>query len=117
MGSKLIIHLGILFSIMIKLSLFGENDLAQLDHLIGVTKQNLNGQIVLREQLKTYLDLQTQYLKNPDDKELLLKAAKAASKALETIQDAHLAQTFSQSFMNELTLFAQISQKRGIPKP
>lgn len=97
--------------------LSANEDLARLDALIKVTQENLAHEIALREYLKTYLDLQEQYLKNPDDKEQLLRVARAAVKVMDSIKDNNLASTFSNSFMSELTLFAQVGQKRGIPKP
>lgn len=93
------------------------DELNQLDALIQVTQQNVKTQMALKEDIKTYLDLQSQYLKDPNNKELLLKTARSATIALDHIKAANLTHTFSKDFMAELTLFAQIGQKKGIPKP
>lgn len=104
-------------ALLISGTLFAGDELGQLDALINVTQQNLKNQIALKSTIKAYLDLQAQYLADPDNKELLLKTARSATIALDEIKAANLVQSFSKDFMAELTLFAQIGQKRGIPKP
>lgn len=92
-------------------------ELEQLDCLIKVTEENLDHQKALRLQVVSYLKLQDQYLQNPDDKDMLLRLAKEASKVLDSIKENHLTYSFPASFMSELTLFAGVANKRGVPSP
>lgn len=93
------------------------NEIARLDVLIQATEQSLEGQKNLSIQIKEYQKLQTQYLKNLQNNDLLLKLVKNANKTLQMIKDNHLVQTFDPDFIDELTVFSQPITKRGIPKP
>lgn len=93
------------------------NELESLNTLIDATKENLNNERALKKQVESYLVLQQLYLKNADDKELLFQMIKNAYRLQESIKTYHLEHAFSAEFMNELTIFAQIANKRAIPKP
>lgn len=93
------------------------NELAMLDSLISATKHNLETQKKLRSQIIEYQKAQAAYIMNPDDRDQLVKVIKQAYTVLETIKNNHLSQSFSQEFISELTLFAQVATKKGIPKP
>lgn len=93
------------------------NELSMLDNLIEVTQQSVDSQKKLRDLIRLYQTLQTQYLQNEDDKELLYKIVRVAYLASESIKENHLSQIFDPDFLKELNLFAQIAAKRGIPKP
>lgn len=93
------------------------SELATLDQLIAVTQRNVEAQRLLRCQLIDYQQLQTRYLRNPDDKDVLFRLIKTAQKAMNTIKNEELTHLFSSEFLSELNLFAQIGSKRGVPKP
>lgn len=93
------------------------NQLAMLDQLIEVTKQNLEREKQLRAMVQDYLDTQNAYFKTPGDRELTLLMVKNAYYLLEKIKEAHLEQAFDLEFIGELTFFSQIAVKRGIPSP
>lgn len=94
-----------------------ESQLDLLDNLIKVTASNLDIQKELRKRVEGYLKIQTQYLKNPQDKDLTLKMVKEAHFLIEMIKEGHLTQAFAPEFISELTFFSQIANKRGIPQP
>lgn len=93
------------------------NEIARLDTLIKATEQSLEGQKQLRLQILEYQKIQEQYLKNPNDNDLLLKLVKSAYRTLQTIKNNHLMQTFDSDFIDELTVLSQPATKRVIPKP
>jgi hypothetical protein len=91
--------------------------LSTLDHLIEMTKLSLKNQQALRQQIQDYQKIQELYLQNTHDNDLLFRMVKLAARILESIKENHLAQNFDTEFISELTLFSQIANKRGIPKP
>lgn len=93
------------------------NEISRLDDLIEATQQSLQQQKELRELLQKYLSLREQYLKNTENAEVLFQAARTAFRAMNIIQENHLAQTFDSEFLSELSLFAKVGGKQGIPKP
>lgn len=94
-----------------------ENQVALLDNLIEVTEKNLEAQKALKQQVQSYLALQNEYMKNPNDKDKTLKMVQEAYYLHEKIKEAHLTQAFSTDFISELIFFSEIANKRGIPKP
>lgn len=90
---------------------------SQLDHLIEATKENLNAQIILKQSIAEYQHLFESYVNNPEDKQLLLQVTKSAHRIIESIKHHHLEQLFDPKFLGELSLFDQVANKRGIPKP
>lgn len=94
-----------------------DNQIVLLDHLTQMTKQSLDQQIDLREQIIQYKHIQEAYLKDTQDNELLFQLIKSGYKVLHSIKESHLVQNFDPDFINELTLFYNIATKRGIPKP
>lgn len=92
-------------------------ELGRLDTLIQATQQSLDGQKKLKEKIIEYKKIQEQYLQKPTDNDLLLRLVKSAHRTLELIKETHLGQTFDPEFINELTVFSQPINKRGIPKP
>lgn len=115
---RLLYNLSIFF-ILIFVNLFGEitPEVSTLDNLIELTGQNLQSQERIRLQLIDYQKINTAFLKNPDDKEMLFQMIKSADRLFENINKTHLSQNFSPEFLNELKLFSQIASKAGIPKP
>jgi hypothetical protein len=94
-----------------------KDPLETIGNLIEATKKNLKNQMALRDMIKNYQSLQTEFLRHSHDKELLFKMTKAAHKVLENIKANHLVQVFDPEFINELSLFSQTGLKRGMPKP
>lgn len=93
------------------------NELGMLDSLIEVTERNLQRQKELRKEVLLYQEDLALYLKHSSDKDVVLKVAKRARRLLEGIKNLHLIEAFEPDFISELTLFAQIAQKRSVPKP
>lgn len=110
------LHADIPSSIKDPAALIG-NEISRLDTLIQATEKSLEGQKKLRTQIVDYQKLQEQYLKNPQDNDLLLKVVKSAYRTLQTIKENNLSQTFDTDFIDELTVLSQPATKRGIPKP
>lgn len=92
-------------------------ELLMLDRLIEATQQSLDSQKSLRLLIKQYQELQTLYLQDTDNNELLLKVAKIAYNISESIKINHLDHSFDPEFLSELSLFAKVASKRGIPPP
>lgn len=92
-------------------------EIAMLDNLIAITKQNLEMQTQLRARIQEYQQLLAVYLNNENDKELLFKLVRVATAVSNTVKENHLTQIFDQEFLSELNVFANIGNKRGIPKP
>lgn len=90
--------------------------LAELELLIGSTENLVKKQKAVKELLEHYLSLHDAYLKEMENKELLLKCAKIASEALERIKQERLSPLFEPSFLSEMTLFAKLASKPSIPK-
>ena len=113
---KQLLLLSIFFS---SLLLADENSdkTVQLDNLIEVTQQSLEAQIALKQEIQVYQKLFDSYVNDPEDKQLLIKATQSAHRIMENIKAHHLEQIFDSKFLGELNLFAQVANKRGIPKP
>lgn len=112
-----LIFLFLLTSLSLSLFSLDSPELISISHLIEITKQNAEIQEKIRVELIDYQKINKEFLKNPDDKELLFQMIKKADHLFENIKQAHLTQIFSSDFLKELTLFSQIASKRGIPKP
>lgn len=106
--------------ILITSSLIGSEiheELDSLNHLVEATQASLDAQKKLRILLVDYGKVHENYLKNPDNKEAMFALVKSAHKLFQCIKDNHLTQTFSQDFLNDLAVFSQVAQKRGVPGP
>lgn len=93
------------------------DELLRLDMLIQATSQSLEAQKRLRVMIVEYQMIHEQFLKNPNDNEVLLNVVKSAHKILQSIKENHLTYTFDTNFIDELTILSQPASKRGIPKP
>lgn len=94
-----------------------KNELDTLDKLIKSTQKSLDEQKQLRALIQDYQTFQENYINNPDDNDLLFRTAKAGLLVLNKIQECHLQHNFNPTFISELNLFAQVANKKGIPKP
>lgn len=92
-------------------------ELQSIEHLISLAKQNIELQENVRSQLIEYQKVNKLFLQNSKDNDLLFQNIKLGSRLLETINNAHLTQNFSNEFIKELTLFAKFAKKQGVPKP
>jgi hypothetical protein len=90
--------------------------LAQLEALIESTEGVVDKQKSLKHQLEAYLLLHDAYLKDIDNRQLLVRAAAAAKKSLDIIKEEKLTSLFDSSFLSEMTLFAKLASKPSIPK-
>lgn len=93
------------------------NEISTLDLLIKSTEQSVENQKYLRQLIVKYQDSLKLYLKDPDNSDRMLSTAKEAYRALECIKENYLESTFDPKFIEELTVFAKVANKRGIPKP
>lgn len=93
------------------------NEIARLDDLIQATRQSLETQQKLKNEILDYQKVQLEFLANPKDNDLLLKVVKSAHKTLRTIKENRLEKMFDPDFIDELTVLAQPANKRGVPKP
>lgn len=91
-------------------------EIAYLDNLIVVTESTLETTKKLRAEVQDYLKMQERFVQNTTDKELCIKMVKAAQKILNEIEESHLTQAFDPEFLNELSVFAKIGSKRGVPQ-
>lgn len=94
----------------------GDVPYAELDALIASTERIVASQKSLRDDLKKYAELHAQYLKDMDNRELLLKTAKVAQSALERIKQDRLGSLFDPNYLSEMTLFAKIAARPTLPK-
>jgi hypothetical protein len=92
-------------------------ELATLNNLIEITQKNVEIQESIRQQLVNYQKVNKEFLKHPDDKELLYQTIILADRLFEKINNAHITQSFSPEFLKELKLFSQIAQNQGGRKP
>lgn len=91
-------------------------EINRLDTLIQATQQSLETQKKLRDTILEYQKAYADYIKQPQNDDLLLRLVKSAHKTLKLIKEGHLKQTFDPAFIDELTVLAQPASKRGIPK-
>ena len=94
----------------------GQDPLSELSLLIASTEDLLEQQKNLKTKLKEYILLHDTYLLDMDNRELLLKTARAAKTVLTIIKDEKLTPIFDSSFLSELTLFAKMAKNPSIPK-
>jgi hypothetical protein len=92
-----------------------EDPLTELDDLILATEKLLANQKALHQELEAYLKLRADAVNDLDNKELILKTAKAAKSSLDIIKEEHLSHLFSNSFLSEMTLFAKLAGRPRIP--
>lgn len=93
------------------------NEIFRLDQLIEATQLSLKQQYKLRDQVKSYQQLQANYQNNPEDNELLFQLIKTAYTILESIKTQHLETAFEPEFLSELSVLSKPATKSGIPKP
>lgn len=89
---------------------------AELDQLIQSTEHLVEKQKALKNLLENYLALHNACLKEMENKQLLVRCAKVASDALETIKAERLSPLFEPTFLSEMALFAKLASKPSIPK-
>lgn len=92
-------------------------ELESLNILISATKQTLENATALKKQVEDYQKLQQLYLQDADNKELLFHMVRTAFRLNEKIKSTHLEHAFSPEFLSELHVFAQVANKRTLPKP
>lgn len=88
-----------------------------LEYLIEVTKENLKGQMALKDLIANYQKEEAIFLENPKNQEQLFKTAKSAKLALDAIKEQHLTQVFDAKFLGGLNLFAKFAGRPSVPKP
>ena len=88
-----------------------------MERLQEATEISLANQKHLKETLLENRSLLDLYLNHPADKDLAMKVSRVAAKLLEEVKENYLLESFETDFISELTLFAQLSEKKGIPRP
>lgn len=96
---------------------YKEQPLTQLNDLISSTEKLVQHQKELRDQLTQYIVLHDAYLKDIDNRAQLLKTAKVAQQALDTIKSERMTHLFDPSFLSEMTLFAKLAKRPTIEPP
>lgn len=87
-------------------------NLASLELLIQATEQQHLLQVQLRDDITAYQNVRDQYLKTPEDKDLLFKVVRRADRVLTEIKQAKLTHLFETEFLKELNLFAKFAKKK-----
>jgi hypothetical protein len=87
-------------------------NLASLELLIKATEQQHNLQVALRDEIVAYEKVRDQYIKTPEDKELLSHVSQRADRVLTEIKQAKLTHLFDTDFLKELNLFAKFAKKK-----
>lgn len=94
-----------------------DSQIAMLDDLIEMTTQTLQNEQKLKSLILQYQQIQEEYIKNPKDKEQIVKMVRMADQILRKMEEAHLITQFDPDFISELAFFSKIANKKGIPKP
>lgn len=92
------------------------SQLSQLDDLIVATQRSIDQLKILRDLISNFQETQKAYLNSSDDVDLLIKMIKIAKRAQDIIIENHLSYAFDTEFLNEINVFAQMGNKRAIPK-
>ena len=93
------------------------NPAENLDCFILTSQQTLETAQKLQSTIQNYLRLQNHYIENPNDRECCYQMVKAAGSIMDQIDAAYLHQLFEPDFIKELSFFAQMAKKRGVPQP
>lgn len=113
----------LILSLLYSFSLFASDpnllreEFVLLDRLQEATRESLKNQEHLKKTLSAYKENLSLYLENSGDKDLALKVSRVAALLLAEIKENYLLEAFNTDFISELTLFAQLSEKKGIPRP
>lgn len=94
-----------------------EDEIKLIDTLIYATEKNLIDQKKIKQDILDYQKGLALYMEHSSDKEVVFSVARKADALLNEIKEAHLIDTFEPDFISELTVFSQIAQKKGIPRP
>jgi hypothetical protein len=92
-------------------------EIERIEDLIDVSKQNVSVLTQLKASIEKYQLLQSRYMQNQDNNDLLYQMIKEAYSILETIKKYQLASLFDPAFISELTLVSKPAAKLGLPKP
>jgi hypothetical protein len=123
MTPRLLIIFCLFFGLCLAKGIYGEpthplaeDPLTELEDLIQSTEKLLAKQKTLYQELASYLTLRAEAVNDLDNKELVLKTAKAAKNALDIIKEEHLSHLFTNPFLSEMTLFAKLAGRPRIPQ-
>jgi hypothetical protein len=92
-------------------------ELSAINNLIDITKKNVETQEKIKEQIISYQKVNKEFLKQPENEELLYQTIICADRLLDDINHAYITQIFSPEFLKELKLFSQIAKNQGVRKP
>ena len=93
-----------------------EGSLSELNALIQSTEELVAKQKALKAILTDYLVVHDSYLLDMENRELLVKTAKLAKRALDLIKQERLTPLFNPDFLSEMTLFAKVVAKPTLPQ-
>lgn len=91
-------------------------DMALLEDFIAATEQTLQASLKLKEKVTHYLQVQEKYLVDPSNRDVAYRMVKEARGIMDEIERHHLSQVFTNEFMGELSFFAQLGKKKGVPQ-
>ena len=87
------------------------------DQLIAATEKTLNAQRQIRQQMMDYRQVKSEYLKNQQSRELIVRMVKSAYSLQNAIKANYLDDALDGAFLHELAFFSQIAAKKSLPKP
>lgn len=102
--------------------LYGESselinkELTKIEDLIEVSKQNIQVLSSLKISIEKYQQLQSQYMQNPENNDLLFQMIKEAHVILDSIRKSQLLPLFDSAFISELTVMSKPLSKKNPPK-
>ncbi len=92
-------------------------EVERVEDLIDVSKLNVTMLTQLKNSIEKYQLLQLQYMKDPEDNEVLYQMVKEAYAILDVIKKNQLTALFDPAFISELTIVSKPATKLGLPKP
>lgn len=95
----------------------GGTELEGLENLLSATKLTIESGERLKTDIQQYLTCQAAYLEDPANRDLCFRMVRKARDVMIEIDDSNLTQVFDSEFLSELSLFAEMGKKRGLPQP
>lgn len=89
--------------------------LEELQLMIAATEQTLAVQKTLVEKTSTYLKSMEALENNSQSKQLAYQLVKAANSLKKTIDEERMSQAYGEDFLKELSFFAKMGNKPGLP--
>jgi len=91
-------------------------DMVLLEDFIAATQETLQASMELKERVTHYLQVQEKYLADPSNRDVAYRMVKEARGIMDEIEKNHLSQLFTNQFLGEVSFFAQLGKKKGVPQ-